>query len=144
MRFVMDADDRAAAWRYLEERAYQAAIDGWRQVSRQPEPLIEGGREWGVRGVAQKAGREAQSIYVYASARGGGRLARYLAGSEMPVITTPDCQIEAFLRHVEARFEVVAAITDTREYKAIEDLYGDQAGLRESVALGCHEVRLAP
>ena len=138
MRFPMDADDRAAAAQYLVERAHQAAIDGWRPVALEPEPLVDGGVEWGVRGRARKRDREAQSIYVYASARGGGRLPRYLRASALPVITTPDCEIEDFLRHVGVEFEVVAAITGTREYRAIEASYGSRRAERSQVLLMHH------
>jgi hypothetical protein len=134
----MDADDRATAWQYLVERAHQAAIDGWRPLSAEPEPLTDGGGEWGVRGRVQRDGREAQSIYVYRSARGGGRLPRYLASSPLPVVTTPDCHIEDFLRHVGVPFEVVAAITATREYAAIERHYGDRRAERSQVLLMHH------
>jgi hypothetical protein len=134
----MDADDRAAATSYLQERAYQAAIDGWRPVSLEPESLLDGTFEWGLRGRARNGDREAQSIYVYASARGGGRLTRYLRASELPVVTTPDCEIEGFLRHVGARFEVVAGITDAREYKAIEASYGGRRAARSQVLLMHH------
>ena len=81
---------------------------------------------------------EAQSIYVYAAARGTGRLTRYLEGSPMTIVTTPDCHIEGYLRHVGARFEVVAAITDTREYKAIEDHYDERVAARSGVPLMHH------
>ena len=138
MRFAMDADDRATAWRYLEERAYQAAIDSWRPVSLEPEPLVEAGREWGVRGRVQRDGREAQSIYVYASARGTGHLKRFLLAVPQPVVTTPDCDIESYLRHVGAEYEVVAAITDTPEYKTIEAFYGDRAAARSKQLLMHH------
>jgi hypothetical protein len=138
MRFPMDADDRVTASQYLVERAHQAAIDGWRPVTLKPEPLVEGGLEWGVRGRVRKGDREAQSIYVYASARGGGRLPRYLRSSALPVITTPDCAIEAFLRHVGVRYEVVAVITDAREYKAIEAHYGARRAERSQVLLMHH------
>lgn len=134
----MDADDRFAAWQYLKERAHQTAIDGWRPVSMEPEPLIEGGCEWGVRGRVQREGREAQSVYVYASARGTGRLKRYLESSPLPIVTTPDCRIEGYLRHVGAEFEIVAALTDTREYKAIEEFYGDRVAARSCVPLMHH------
>jgi hypothetical protein len=138
MRFPMDADDRATASEYLIERAHQAAIDGWRPVAFEPEPLVDGALEWGVRGRARKGDRQAQSIYVYASARGAGKLPRYLRGSALPVITTPDCEIEDFLRHVGVEFEVVAAITDTREYKAIEASYGSRRAERSQVLLMHH------
>ncbi len=134
----MDADDRATAWHYLRERALQAAIDGWRPVSTEPEPLLDGPLEWGVRGRVARDGREAQSIYVYKSSRGGKRLPRYLATSPLPVITTPDCHIEAFLRHVGVPFEVVAQITATKEYAAIEKHYGDRRAERSQVLLMHH------
>ena len=134
----MDADDRETAWWYLEERAYQAAIDGWRPASSEPEPLFDTSREWGVRGLMRRGDREAQSIYVYASARGAARLTGYLASSPLSVLTTPDCQIEGYLRHVGARYEVVATITDTREYKAIEALYSHRRAARSGVLLMHH------
>jgi hypothetical protein len=135
----MDADDRATAWAYLEERALQAAIDGWRPASLEPEPLVdEHGREWGVRGRARLGEREAQTVYVYASARRTGHMRRYLATSSLPVITTPSCELEDYLRHVGARFEVVAALTATREYRAIEAAYGDRRAERSQIYLMHH------
>lgn len=114
----MDADDRATAWQYLVERAHQAAIDGWRPLSAEPEPLTDGGGEWGVRGRVQRDGREAQSIYVYRSARGGGRLPRYLASSPLPVVTTPDCHIEDFAR-VAPWYAVDPSCSEMRHHAAL-------------------------
>ncbi len=138
MRFPPDADDRATAWHYLQERAHQAAIDGWRPLSTDPEPLHDGLLEWGVRGRVRRADVEAQSVYVYRSVRGSGRLPRYLAGSPLPVVTTPDCHIERFLAHIGARFEIVAPITATREYAAIEAHYADRRAARSGVLLMHH------
>jgi hypothetical protein len=54
------------------------------------------------------------------------------------VITTPDCRIEKYLRSVGARYDVVAAITGTREYRAIEMHYGERRTARSNVPLIRH------
>jgi hypothetical protein len=91
-----------------------------------------------VRGRVRRGDREAQSIYVYASSRGTGHLKRYLANATLPIVTTPDCNLEGYLRHVGAEFEVVAPFTDTREYKTIEAFYDDRVATRSGVLLMHH------
>lgn len=54
------------------------------------------------------------------------------------IVTTPDGHIEDYVRHVSARFEVVAKITESPEYKAIEDQYTDRVAARSGVLLMHH------
>jgi hypothetical protein len=141
VRFDHHADDRAGASRYLHERAYQTLIDGFHPERDELEVLAtEGGAgvEWGVRGRARDPGGASyQSVYIYASARGRGLSARAFAGGP-PVVTTPGCQLEAFLLAKRIPHVVAARITETAEYLAIEREYGTQTAKRSGVLLVRH------
>lgn len=130
----MDATDREGARRYLEERAYQALIDGFHPASPDVEPLVEDGHEWGARALARSpAGEVHQSVYVYAGSRGKGAASRFFARSTVPVVTTPDCHIEGYLASHKIPFVVVAAITASHEYRVIEAHYEGRRAERSGV-----------
>jgi len=138
VRFDEHADDRAAATRYLRERAYQTLIDGFHPASDEVEVLETDGLEWGVRVRARdRADAPYHSVYIYASARGRGLWARAFAG-QPPVVTTPGCRLDAFLAAKGIPHVVAARITEAPEYLAIEREYGAQTTRRSGVLLMRH------
>ena len=138
MRFDDDANDRAGAAHYLRERAHQALIDGFHPASDELEVLAADGVEWGLRAHARDPrGAPYQSVYIHASARGRGFSARAFAGGP-PVVTTPGCRLEAFLVGKRIPHVVVARITESAEYLAIEREYGTRTAKRSGVPLVHH------
>lgn len=130
----MDAANRDGARIYLRERAHQALVDGFRPASDEVEPLFSGELEWGARAIAiDPTGLHFQTIYVYAPHRGQGHLSRYLATTDLPVVTIPDCHIEAYLAKKGTRFVVVGRFTEWPEYRAIQAAYGRRAARRSGV-----------
>lgn len=134
MRFDVDATDRAGAARYLVERAHQALADGFRPTSKDVEPLAADGTEWGCRvTLTSPSGVLHQSIYVYAASRGQRHLSRYLAASDVPVVTIPDCAIEEWLDKRNIPFTVIGRHTELPEYIAIQRHYDDRVAERSRV-----------
>jgi GNAT superfamily N-acetyltransferase len=134
-RFEMDAADRDGARRYLLERAWQALRDGFHPATADVEPLVdEAGYEWGARALAHsREGVRHQTVYVYAPARGQGRLSRYLRTTTLPVVTTPDCAIEQWLAARGVPFVVVGHATEWKEYRAVSAFYGSRRAVRSGV-----------
>jgi len=133
-RFDMDATDRDGARLYLRERAHQALVDGFRPASDDVEPLSSGDVEWGARAVAcDRQGKRFQTVYVYAPHRARGHLSRYLASTDLPIVTIPDCDIEAYLAKKGTPFVVIGRFTEWTEYRAIQATYGTRAAERSGV-----------
>jgi hypothetical protein len=137
-RFDMNAATREGAREYLVERAYQALRDGFHPAG-DVEPLVEDGVEWGVRAPARsREGAMHQSFYVYAAHRGRGRVSRWLRSTSVPIVTIPDCAIEAWLASRGVSFVVVGRATEWREYRAIASFYGARKAERSGVILMHH------
>ncbi len=133
-RFDMDATDREGARHYLSERAYQALRDGFHPAAIDLEPLTDAGVEWGARALARaRDGTIHQTFYVYAAQRGRGHLSRWLRETRVPVVTLPDCNIEAYLASRGVPFVVVGRATEWKEYRAVAAHYGDRAAARSGV-----------
>ena len=49
-----------------------------------------------------------QSVYVLASQRGRGHLSRYVAATDLPFVTGPHCELEAFFTRRGVAFGVTA------------------------------------
>jgi len=138
-RFEMDAPGREGATRYLRERAVQALVDRFRPTGSH-SLLITEDVEWGISALAESPEGEAfQTFYVYAPHRGRGYLSRYLAAStDIPVVTIPDCNIEAYLAKKGVRFRVIGRHTQLPEYLLIEAHYGGRVAERSRVPLMHH------
>lgn len=130
LRFPMDADDEAEARRYLENRAIQAVIDGWK-FDRAFEVLREGKATWGLwaRGRAPE-GEWHQTFYVLLRFRAQGRTTALLRERGLPVVTTPDCKLEGFLTKQALPFRTICQFAETPEYRAIAAHYGNGAAER--------------
>ncbi len=139
MRFDNHADDRESVSYYLRERTHQVLMDGFRPASDELEPLVNAdGQEWGLRAiVVDPRGARHQSVYVYASWR-GRKLVMSAIDRQLPVVTTPGCQLEGFLRAKGLAYVMAAPITGTPEYVAIEELYGRRTARRSGAPLMRH------
>lgn len=127
-RFPMDADDEAEARRYLENRAVQAAMDGWKS-ERTYESL-----EWGLWGLVHSPqGVPHQTFYVLKRFRGRGLAAPLLKESGLPVVTTPDCKLEGFLQKHALPYQSICLFAETPEYRAISTFYGNQRAERSQI-----------
>lgn len=132
LRFPMDADTLELATQYLKNRALQILMDGFCPVS--IVPLEEEGVCWGVRALCKDpGGRVWQSVYTLASHRGRGHMSRYLRASPIPVITTPDCHIEEYLRARGIEYRVAGRFTESCEYVAVQSFYGNRRAERSGL-----------
>jgi hypothetical protein len=133
-RFDMDAPDLEGASRYFERRAVQGLMDGYTWTGVVTPLLDEHGAAWGARTTYHDAeGTLRQSVYVLASRRGQGHLSRHLATTDLPFVTAPDCNLEAFFTKRGVDYVVSGRFTTTREYRAIEREYGARHAARSGV-----------
>jgi hypothetical protein len=128
VRFPAAADTFDEARRYLEQRAVQALMDGWKS-ERSLEHL-----DWGWWGRARSPeGVWHQTFYLLASFRGRGLIAPFLAARRLPVVTTPDCHLEPFLARHHLAHTVICHFTTTPEYRAIADHSGARVAQRSQL-----------
>lgn len=139
MRFDEHAGDRDGVSYYLRERAYQLLMDGFRPARDELEVLTEAnGQEWGLRAVTRdRAGVVHQIVYVYAQCRGRG-LVMTVLGNGVPVVTTPGCHLEGFLKAKGIAYVLAAQLTARPEYLAIEEEYDRRTAARSGVPLMHH------
>lgn len=134
----MDADDEAEARRYLENRAVQLTIDGWK-FDPALESLREGPDTWGLWGrVRSHEGEWHQTFYVLLRFRAQGRTKRLLRERGLPIVTTLDCGLEAFLTKAALPFRTVCQFVETAEYRAIAAHYGNGAAERSRIPFMNH------
>ncbi len=132
-RFNMNAVDRDEARQYLMARAHQVLADGFVLMSKDVEPLVENGVEWGCRVLLRGVGTTYQTVYTYAPHRRQGYTSDFLRGSEHPVLTVPDCNIEGYLNHIRVAFHMAARHVEWPEYRLISKYYDDKAAERSQV-----------
>ncbi|MCY1014680.1 hypothetical protein [Pyxidicoccus sp. MSG2] len=138
-RFDMDAPDLEGASRYFERRAVQGLMDGYTWTGVVTPLTDERGATWGARTTTHDAeGTLRQSVYVLASHRGQGHLSRYVAATELPFVTAPDCDLEAYFTKRGVPYVVSGRFTTTREYRAIERHYGSRKAARSGVDYMSH------
>ncbi len=77
------------------------------------------------------------SYFALPHARGKGHL-RTLAARGRPIFTLEDCKIEKALQHVQADYQLVGRVTETVEYRLIQEEYGDKRAQRSQVFLMNH------
>ncbi|MBN8233198.1 hypothetical protein JYK02_37360 [Corallococcus macrosporus] len=138
-RFDMDATDLEGAFRYFENRAVQALMDGHAWTGLVTPLSDERGTVWGARTTCRDAeGTLRQSVYVLASHRGQGHLSRYVAATDLPFVTGPHSHLEAFFTKRGVPYSVSGRFTTTREYRVIERHYGSRRAVRSGVDYMCH------
>lgn len=133
-RLNPDADTLEAIAAYFAARAVQGLWEGYRWEGT-TEPLADtDGAVWGARTYSvDPAGMRRVSVYVRASARGRGHLSRYLAAHRDPVVTAPDCDLQALLARRGIDTAVVGAFAQTREYRAVAAEFDGVAARRSGV-----------
>ncbi len=138
-RFNMNADTEQDAFAYLQERAVQALFDGFTKAGDIERLHTESGVCWGVRAFAKSPeGEVHQSVYVLSSQRGAGHLSRFIASTELPFVTSPGCDLEAYFLRKRVPHRVIGDFTNTMEYKAIEEHYGASRARRSGVMFMHH------
>lgn len=119
--------------RYFTNRARQGLMEGW-DWDGVVTPLTHEGVTWGARTFTTgPGGLRYQSLYVLDEHTGKGHFTRYFAAEPTPVVTAPSCEIEAFLDHKGIPYKVAGAFTQTLEYRAVEEFYGDRHAERSGV-----------
>ncbi|MFT3708471.1 MAG: hypothetical protein QM817_12535 [Archangium sp.] len=127
-RFPLDADDEAEARRYLENRAVQAVMDGWK-FEREMERT-----EWGLAARAlSPEGEWHQTFYILKRHRSRGLVAPFLKARALPVVTTRDCDLEGFLSRKGLAFRTICTFSETPEYRAIAAHYGNTCAERSQL-----------
>jgi hypothetical protein len=138
-RFDMDAPDLEGASQYFERRAVQGLMDGYSWTGLVTALSDERGVVWGARTTTlDPEGTLRQSVYVLTSHRGQGHLSRYLAATDLPFVTAPDCDLEALFTKRGAPYVVSGRFTTTQEYRAIERHYGSRRAARSGVDYMSH------
>lgn len=123
---------------YFHERAVQGLIEGY-AWSGALAPLAAEGETWGaVTWCEDLVGDRFQSVYVLRDHRGRGHLSRHLRAHPSPVLTGPDCELEALLQRWGVPHRVAARFTEWREYRAISLRYGGERARRSGVPLMHH------
>jgi hypothetical protein len=133
-RFDMHAADLAGATRYYEERGVQGLFEGYCWSGRVEELRAAEGEVWGARTITtDAAGVRRQSVYVLAGGRGKGHFSRYVEQTDLPFVTAPGCELEEFFTKRGVPYVVAGRFTETREYRAIAEHYGDRRAARSEV-----------
>ncbi|MFP2926485.1 hypothetical protein ACLESO_14940 [Pyxidicoccus sp. 3LG] len=117
----------------------QGLMDGYTWTGLVAPLTDERGTVWGARTTTHASeGTLRQSVYVLASQRGQGHLSRYVAATDLPFVTAPDCDLEAFFTKRKVPYVVSGRFTTTREYRAIEQHYGSRRAARSDVDYMSH------
>jgi hypothetical protein len=77
------------------------------------------------------------SYFALPHGRGKGHL-RKLAARGRTIFTLTDCNIENALKHVQADYQLVGRLTESLEYRLIQEEYGDRRAQRSQVFLMNH------
>ena len=131
-RRPMEATTLAEVAQYYETRARQMWHEGWRW-----NRVLED-RGAGYRTEFKRNGQRFASFYVMAQNHGQGHFRKWVGEEPLPIVTVTDCHIEQVLEHIGARYERVADILDSAEYRLIEASYGDERARRSGVFLMNH------
>lgn len=82
--------------------------------------------------------KEYISIFISPSHRGKGLYEKIQKKENKPIITTPDCLVEAFLIRKKIPYKLVGLHQNTDEYKMISSYYGNKKASRSKVFLMNH------
>lgn len=131
-RLEYDADTRKDVINYFQTRARQLLPDGFvwqKDITEAPGGLIT---------TFIKGNEVFKSYYCYASSRGKGHSSSVICSINERIVTSPDCHIEEFLITKKKSYVLGALFTETLEYKAVQDFYGDQKAERSQCYLMNH------
>lgn len=136
-RFDHHIREAADTLAYFRGRALQMLHDdgdwSWSGVV---TPLSRDGVTWGAETLLHDSGGEPfVSVYVLAGQRGRGHLRRHAAARPrgQRYLTTPGCEIFDVLVHLDPSSVLAAPISGWREYRAIEQHYGDIRARRSGI-----------
>lgn len=133
-RFPIRATRLEDAAHYLWQRAVQAVAEGWRWDGAVERLVDDAGEEWGARAFYTDPSEKIhQAIYVYHDHTSRGHYRRHIEADGTPVVTAPDCDLEAYLTHHGIPHVVIGAFAQSREYRGIAQTYGDQRAARSGV-----------
>jgi hypothetical protein len=139
MRFNFDATTREEAIAYLNERAAQLLIYGYKRINANYSLYNDTGEEWGVLTYFDGPdGTQYQSIYVYAQHRQKGYYKAFLKKTAVPILTMQQCGLGPYLKKKGYPHLVVTGITTRPEYREIEEFYGDKRAERSQVFMMRH------
>lgn len=131
-RLEYDADTQEEVINYFQTRARQLLPEGFvwqKDITQAPGGLIT---------TFIKDKEVFKSYYCYASSRGKGFSSRVIGSIKERIVTTTDCHIEEFLIAKKKSYVLAGAITETAEYKAIQEFYHDRKAARSQCYLMNH------
>lgn len=135
-RLPHDAATEAEVRQYYDTRHRQLLHEGYRWNGTLTwVPGLEG--EVYMVEFEHTSGETHVSYFALPHGRGKGHL-RTLVARERTIFTLEDCNIEKALRHVEADFRQVGKLTESVEYRLIQEEYGDKRAQRSQVFLMNH------
>ena len=118
----------------LWQRAVQAVAEGWRWDGAVEQLVDDRAQAWGARAwYTDPQARRHQAVYVYEDHTRRGHYRRHMASDPTPVVTAPDCDLEAYLTRHGIPHQVIGALTQTAEYQGIARCYGDRRAARSGV-----------
>lgn len=137
MRFVLNTTLHEEAIKYLRNRAIQIVHTG--AILKKLTSFAEG-----VWAEFEFESQTCYALYVLEQFRGNGLFYKLWLqkskeiGHDAKMITTTQCQLASYLRHVKIPFVLCNGLTNTEEYKTIESIYGDKCAMRSGVFLMNH------
>jgi hypothetical protein len=138
-RFDFDATTREKALEYLNERAAQLLMYGYKRIDVNQPLHDDMGEEWGVRTYFDGPDDiRYQSIYVYAQHRQKGHYKAFLKKTAVPILTMEQCGLGPYLEKKGYPHFVVRGITTQPEYREIEFYYGNKRAERSQVFMMRH------
>lgn len=131
MRLNPEAETHDEAVWYLRDRARQMLHKGWLpcgDLDATPD-AVHGMMMHPMYGMHQV-------IYVFKNSRSKGVFQSLVTA---PIVTTPDCGIEYFLRKKKIPYQLATSfVLSSNEYKAVSEFYGDRCAARSQVPLINH------
>jgi hypothetical protein len=135
-RLPHDASTEAEVRQYYDTRHRQLLHEGYQWNGELAwVPGLEG--EVYMVEFARDGGEAQVSYFALPHARGKGHL-RSLVSRGQTIFTLQDCNIEGALRHVGADYHLVGKLTESLEYRLIQEEYGDRRAQRSQVFLMNH------
>lgn len=137
MRFNLNTTLHTEAVQYLRNRALQIAHTG--AVLKKLIQFTEG-----VWAEFEFESNTYHALYILEQFRGNGLFYNLWKrksteiGYDIKMITTTQCQLASYFRHVKIPFVLCNGLTNTEEYKSIESIYADNSAKRSGVHLMNH------
>ena len=130
-RFDNDAETLQGAYQYLINRSKQLLLDDYKLIA--IIPLYDGRWEVGARAEFVKNHRPYYSFYILKNFRGRRLFQKFCSPSNHMVVTTPDCNLEDFLKRIGTPHIVTGRFSQNHCYKLIEKVYGNTRANRSKL-----------